>query len=151
MALHDCGSSKERLKNSGELTPQNIVEACTTRESTSPIKDDPNFWKTVQTELLAAIEHIQNADFNIDKDGDICHSDLAVLEASATATIHLGLAMALVLCPPLIDPLTMSAMEYHFLDTIVSTNSNVKYEMKMNHCTIISLGPRLFVAYTSVE
>lgn len=151
VALHDCDSSKECLNSSGELAPQYVVEVCTTRDSISPIKDDPHFWNTVQNELLAAIENIQDADFNIDKDDDICNYDLAVLEASATATIHLGLAMALVLCPPLVDPLTMSAMEYHFLNAIVSTNINVVREMKVNHYTIKSLGPRLFVAYTCVE
>ena len=119
MALNNSDSCNEFT---GEVTAQRIIDVCSARNSLSPIKADPHFWATVQCELLAALVDIQNADACISKAEDTCSEDLVVLEAMATAMIHLGLAMALVLCPPLIDPLTMSATEYYFLDAIVSFN-----------------------------
>lgn len=120
VAINSVGSSEELLCSPDNVTPQDIIAACTAIHSVVPNKDDPDFWKTVQNELLATLMDIQRAESSINKCEDISNIDLVVLEATATAKIHLGLVMALVLCPPLVDPLRISATECHYLNEIVS-------------------------------
>ena len=117
-ALSQVGTSAKELDHPDEVSPQLIIAVCSGISAVMPIKDDTNFWKTVQKELLATLVAIQEAERNH------CQSDkyfeITVLEATAMAKIHLGLAMSLVLCPPMIDPMTISLTEHQFLHGIVS-------------------------------
>lgn len=120
LAVHEVGLSKEESTSIGEITSQHIMAVCTAISSIMPIKDDPDFWKTVQNELLTSLMAIQQAERCLDQSDVLTYVDLALLETTAVAQIHLGLAMASVLCPPLVDPLTMSTTENQFLCGIVS-------------------------------
>ena len=118
LSLCKVGAPTKESDHVDEVSTQLVIAACNGISAIMPIVDDPYFWKTVQNELLTALMAIQKAEHNLCQSDK--YDDIAVLEATAMAKIHLGLAMSLVLCPPLIDPLTISLTEQHFLDGIVS-------------------------------
>ena len=121
LAILEVSISREDRRDVDELIPEHIATACAAIRTIIPTDNDPHFWEAVQKELLATLEAIKNAEHNLDHCDDIADIDLSLLETTGKAKIHLGLAMALVLCPPMIDPLTIAATEHHFLCGIVSS------------------------------
>lgn len=122
MGIQKVDVSKEEPSSINEVMPEHITAVCTAVSLLMPVKDDPYFWETVQSELLAALLAIQKAEHTLSQcGGNLLNVNFTLLETMYTAKVHLGLAMALVLCPPLVDPLTISATEYQFLCGIVSS------------------------------
>lgn len=120
LALLEVGLSRDKPNYGDEVTPENVTAACAAICNIMPIDDDPSFWEVVQRELFASLESIKKAESSLYQCDDVSDIDLALLETVSMAKIHLGLAMGLVLRPPLVDPLTISATEHHFLCSIVS-------------------------------
>lgn len=120
LAILEVGFSRGEPTYVDEIAPENVTAACAAIRALMPVEDDPNFWEVVQRELLASLEAIKKAEFSVYQCDDVSDIDLTLLETTSIAKIHLGLAMGLVLCPPLVDPLTISATEHHFLCSIVS-------------------------------
>ena len=130
LAILEVGSSRNEPSYVDEVAPEHVTAACAAISAIMPTEDDPIFCEVVQRELLASLETIKKAECNLHQCDDVSDIDLALLEATSIAKIHLGLAMGLVLCPPLIDPLTISATEHHFLCGIVSLEQ-VKYTYEL--------------------
>ena len=120
LAIHKVGVSGKETSTINEVMPEHIIDALTAICNVIPIKNEPQLWTTVRTELLATVENIQKAEHRLHECSDLTHSHLDVIETIAIAKVHLGVAMAIVLCPPVLDPLTMSTTEHHFLAGIVS-------------------------------
>lgn len=119
LAIHKVGVSEE-LSSINEVLPQHITSACAAASVVMLIKDDPHFWTTVQNELLAALSAIQKVEHSLCHSGELPYANFDIVKATAITKVHLGLAMAMVLCPSLLDPLTISATEHHYLFGIVS-------------------------------
>ena len=134
LAILEVGLSRNEPKYVDEVAPEHVIAACAAIRTIVPTEDDPNFWEVVQRELLASLEAIKKAECSVYQCDDVSDIDLALLETTSIAKIHLGLAMGLVLCPPLIDPLTISAAEHHFLCGIVSLEQ-VKYTFMFTNYT----------------
>lgn len=120
LAILEVSLSEDKPNHIDEVAPEHVTAACAAIRVFMPSEDDPNVWEVLQKELLAFLENIEKAECCLGECDDISDVDLALLESISIAKIHLGLAMGLVLCPPLIDPLTISATEHHFLCGIVS-------------------------------
>ena len=120
LAIYKVGKSGEETSTINEVMPEHIIAALTAIRNVMPIKNEPQLWTTVRTGLLATVENIEKAECRLHQCGDLTHADLDVIETIAIAKVHLGVAMAMVLCPPVLDPLTMSTTEHHFLAGIVS-------------------------------
>ena len=119
LALLEVGSSADKITHFDKLEPQHVTAACNSISAILPPKDDPHFWEVVKTELLAALKSTEQAECCLQQCDDISKIELALLERTSVAKVHLGVAMGLVLCPPVIDPVTISATENHFLSGIV--------------------------------
>lgn len=120
LAILKVSLSEDEPNHIDEVAPEHVTAACTAIRVIMPSEDDPNVWKVVQKELLAFLEKIKKAECCLCECDDVSNVDCSLLESISIAKIHLGLAMRLVFCPPLIDPLTISATEHHFLCGIVS-------------------------------
>lgn len=120
LAIHKVGISGKETSTINEVMPEHIIASLTAIRNVMPIKNEPRLWTAVCTELLTTVENIQKAEFRFHHCSDLTHTDLDVIETIAIAKVHLGVAMAMVLCPPVLDPLTMSTTEHHFLAGIVS-------------------------------
>lgn len=120
LAILEVNLSGDEPNYIDEVTPEHVTAACAAISIIMPSEDDPDVWEVLQKELLAFLENVKKAECYLCECDDIGDVDLALLEIISIAKIHLGLAMGLVLCPPLIDPLTISATEHHFLCGIVS-------------------------------
>ena len=121
LAIHKVSISGKETSTINEVTPEHIFAVLTAICNVMPTKNEPQLWTTVRTGLLATVENIQKAERRLHQcGGDLIHTDLDVIETIAIAKVNLGVAMAMVLCPPVLDPLAMSATKHHFLAGIVS-------------------------------
>lgn len=120
LAIHKVGISGKDLSNIDEVMPDHIIAAYTAIHNVMSLKNESQLWTTVHDGLLATLEDIQKAEHRLHQCGDLAHVDLDVTEMIAMAKVRLGVAMAMVLCPPVLDPLEISTTEYHFLCGIVS-------------------------------
>ena len=121
LAILEVGLSRDEPICFDEVTPEHVTAACTAIRVVMPVEGGPNSWEVVQRELLAFLKHVKKAEYTLSQCDDVSDVDLAVLECISIAKIHLGIAMGSVLCPPVIDPLMISATEQHFLCGIVSS------------------------------
>ena len=120
LATLEVDLSRENANSINEVGPEHIADACAAIHAIMPTDDDPHFWEAVQKDLLTTLEAIKSAEHILHQCDEVTDIDLALLETTGMAKVNLGLAMALVLCPPLIDPLAISATEHQFLSGIVS-------------------------------
>lgn len=113
---------QELLSASGkEPTSQTVSHICTAAALISGDCVIADTWKETESHLLAASSELSKVQSVLLSGSTFCDTieELHTLEELSKARAHLGMALSLVFCPSVVDPVMLARAEYLFHSQLV--------------------------------